>query len=98
MKNLKDEGTYRRFQRLPAVLRIALALLLSTATFGQWWQRQPAGAGTELVLSIVAAGCPPAAVHVAEPVVADGARALDRWAYRALANQLGGDGQDRCRG
>lgn len=81
------------FHRWPIWVRISAALLVVSLVAGQIWQRQPAGDGTRLVLSLVKQHCPAAVRPTAAPSVGDGARAIDRYAEHRLAAAV-----DRMRG
>ena len=68
-------------RRLPFVFRAAIMLLVVAAAAGTWWQHQPTGSGTGDIIAFVRRACPAARVAVPHPTVADGAHALDRWAW-----------------
>lgn len=79
---------------MPQVFRRAGILLLPSLVAGQFWQHQPAGATTRHLLKLVERRCPSAVRRAAEPTVADGAHALDRWTLRLIATRL--DRVPRC--
>jgi hypothetical protein len=81
----------------PLVLRIAAALLIIAAGFGQWWQHQPAGPTGRALLAAIAWACPSAAVSTSRPIIAETAHAFDRAGFARLGNLLFRDGRDRCR-
>lgn len=80
----------------PMVFRLAAAFLLVSAIAGLWCRRQPAGPANLTIMRLVARACPTASKPVVRPSVTDGARAIDRWAYRRLANLIRRDNRDRC--
>ncbi len=68
----------RRLHRMPLVFKASFGILLIAFVFGQWWHRQPAGAGTRTMLALVAITCPEALPIDQQVTVADGAHVLDR--------------------
>ena len=84
-------------RKIPMVFRLAAALLIGSAVFGQWWRHRPAGPHGRAFLTMVERHCPAAAVANSRPTVADTAAALDRWSFAHLAGLIHRDGRDRCR-
>ncbi|TVV74747.1 hypothetical protein [Sphingomonas solaris] len=78
-----------RGRRLPFVFRAAIMLLVVAAIAGMWWQHQPAGSGTRDIIAFVRRACPAAHVAVPHPIVADGAHAIDRWAWAIVRGRCG---------
>lgn len=78
-----------RGRQVPAVFRLAGALLFIALVAGQVWQHQPAGPFTRTLLATVARHCPSAAVRNQHPTIANGAVALDRATIRLLADRFG---------
>lgn len=81
----------------PLVLRIAAALLIISAGFGQWWQHQPAGPTGRALLATIAWACPAAVTGDKHLTIAGTAHVLDRAGFAKLGNFLFRDGRDRCR-
>lgn len=78
------------------VFRLAGALLLASAVFGQWWQHQRVGPRGTAFLAMAARHCPAAVVQHRRPTVSDTAVALDRWGYARLGDLIHRDARDRC--
>lgn len=75
-------------------------VMLMLLAFGGWWQRQKAGAGTQVVLAIVEHYCPAAVVKTHLPSVVDGAKTIDRWGWllcvKAMDQILSRENSQRC--
>lgn len=74
-------------RRMPLVFRASAALLLVFVT-GQFVQGRTAGSATYQLMGITARLCPSAGNHLASPSVADGARLIDRAAYRWMLDRV----------
>ncbi len=73
---------------MPLVFRASAALLLLAFVAGQLTQGSAAGAATYQLMGMAVWLCPSAGNRLTSPSVADGARLLDRAAYRWMLDRV----------
>lgn len=79
-------------------VRPSLLILIAASVLGAWWRGQPAGKFTTDVVAAAVTSCTEAIPRAGRLlIVADGARAIDAWAFATAADMIEGV-QTRCRG
>lgn len=76
-----------RMQSVPRVFQVALIVLAVAATTGQLMQHRLAGPITHAVMHVIGKRCPSAIRGNDHQTVADGARTIDRAAFRLVADR-----------